>query len=478
MQPSWLSSICYAALSLFTFTIVGSAESKELSDILAIEEAIEQEAALLLDKLREHPEVKSVGVLKFGLKHESQNKWPASVGTLNQRLAEMTEVALVWANPAAENAVKRQIVVIPNATEVANNIPGATHLKTAPNDQPDTATRENLFSRTYPVAWEINGAKEVIPDAFIFGTGVIHEGLNMITLELRAFRRGAEGDITREPSPGEDKAQFMALLGEEQVAQMGENYVRLGQTDAVFAKAVNTRKDPAKHHPLMDASLPVTIDIRYNEKVQPFKFIPMADSNEPGAKIAEPDGNVKKIDFIIRKRDPGDKNRYGVLLRVNGESTLYRQRTSDAKSSLWVLESDAKAIRIPGFQMDKETYHPIIIKAGQEALALESFYGNNIGLISLTVFEEAKGDQQFAKDLQADQKLETIRQSTLPKKVYPNRSALGGDLTNSLYAQVNRGVMVPDESKKENASIKVVEFKRPQYPLFSATIRYYTPVRN
>jgi hypothetical protein len=437
------------------------------------EQKLLTEAGLLLDKLRSFPEVKSVGVLKFVIKHAGDKEFPASVGTLNLRLAENTEMALVLANPAAENAVKRQIVVIRNATETAHTIPSATHITK------DPATRDKLFSKPYPVVWKVNGATEVIPDAFIYGVGEIHHDLKAISLELNAFRRGVPGTIVRDLLPQEVTRKItMPLDSERDLAEMGENFVRptannANNTDDAFSQAVRIREKPGTLHPLLDPKTPVLLEVLYDNEVQPFRYFSATETPQPGAKLAEPaEGQI--VTFVLRRRNTNDNARYGILLRINGENTLYRERLVDARCSLWVMESNVPAVKIEGYQGRDGTRQPFAVKSGKEALELESFYGNDVGLIGLTVFEESLKEPQFALVDERESQLRIIKELTLPKLPAENRSALGGSLTDALLSQQPRGIIVP-ANRKEAFVPKVASFQRDETPLFSAAVRYYKP---
>jgi len=461
----------YATLLIVSCVFCHPVKAQKVPGGSEIEAALKIEADKLLNKLRSYPDVKAVGVLKFALKHKGQHKWPASVGTLNQTLADKTEIALVWANPAKENEIKRQVVVVKNATEIASCIEGASHLNDPKTS--DISKREKLFSKKYPVVWKVDGNAEVVPDAFIFGMGEIHKDLKTITLELIAFRRFAANEDIKVSH------QFTTTLHPEDIREMGEGYVRQNEIpgnkqDDVFSHAVTIREKTESYHPLKDEKLPLKLQVFYDGVPQEIKYLSEAQSTSPGAKIAEPTTGQRVI-LKVSKRNPNDKNRYGVLLRINGENTLYRQRLRESKSTPWVFESDAKEITISGFQNENGTRQPFIVKAGKEMLDAEAFYGNNIGLISLTVFQERNKNNHAAVNLKADEILDSIRNNSLPKKPSENISALRSSLATSVYNQT-RGVIVPDEKNTEASKLDFVDFKWDTNPIFSASIRYYHPV--
>ena len=95
---------------------------------------------------------RNVGVIKFRIK---SGDGPATdrLGTMNLRLAEKLELALILANKLSD-----PIGIIRNANATAAKIPDASHLT--------PEGRAKLFSKDYPLAW---GKTRVVPDAFLTG---------------------------------------------------------------------------------------------------------------------------------------------------------------------------------------------------------------------------------------------------------------------------------------------------------------------
>ena len=96
-------------------------------------------------------------------------------------------------------------------------------------------------------------------------------------------------------------------------------------------------------HPLSAAGgSPIEFEIWYGNDLQKFEF------RDGAAFVKEPQEGHDVILAVRRKGS--DKTRYGVLVRVNGENTLYREKTPDAKASLWVMEP-AEGILDPRFSI-------------------------------------------------------------------------------------------------------------------------------
>ena len=78
----------------------------------------------------------------------------------------------------------------------------------------------------------------------------------------------------------------------------------------------------------------LVLDIRYNGKSVP---VVVKDGR---ARVAEPiEGD--KVSFVLRRND-ASKERYGVVLLVNGENTLYKQRLSPELCTKWIFDPGAE----------------------------------------------------------------------------------------------------------------------------------------
>lgn len=461
--------VAFAAMQL-----TSSVSAGEKVDELAMEKALLAHVRPLLDSLRER-KVKVVGVLKFVVKREGYDL-SSSEGTLNMRLAEKTEQALVVATPPSADAIERQIGVVKNATATASKIPDATHLH-----KDDQAKREKLFDQTYKLAWSIDGKDEAVPDAFVYGVAFIHSDSIHIDIELVAFVKGQKELI--------EQASFRTVLGLEDQTSLGEGHLvgrsttnrKTGEASDTYEESaresiLSSKKTPGQHV-LQREDAPVGVELEFAGVKQPLQFLPNAKTGEIECKVREPKAGQSFVVKLFRKK-PADTARYGIVLKVNGENTLYRQRLPDGRCSFWVLEPNAQSLIVPGYQKTKGTdgvTEPFLVVEGAAALNAVEFYGQEAGLISLTVYGEKTRDQLAENLAREDEPYRLIQDTVLPEETAKNVSQLKGRLSNSILGEIQtRGMVVPSEKVQRNVT-KEVDFKREDRPFFSASIRYYRP---
>ena len=171
-------------------------------------------------------------------------------------------------------------------------------------------------------------------------------------------------------------------------------------------------------------------------------------------------------------RNGTDKTRYGVLVRVNGENTLYRDRTPDSRAAMWILEPGASRFAIEGFQIDKGTRQDFRVLSDRESQNRLIDYGRDVGFISIAVYQELRTSKPVLSEDQTD--LAVQSQAQLPEKTAPSR----GQLAQSLFKQLmdqngTRGLIA--EGQSTAAAINNVNFERDPVPVMATSIRYYAP---
>lgn len=411
--------------------------------------------------------IKSVGVLKFAVR-VGDGQFPGNVGLLNTRLAERLELALVIANPAHQSQLDKQVGVIRNASATAASIAGATHAS--------EAGRKLLFSKAYPLAWELGGKTSVVPDALIVGVAQVHPNLRNMDIELLQIRRS---DLQLRPLAnltvktelddlleGGESFTTRGLFDDGQVTDSEKSVELVAQQAVAIRNKSKSDGSPTEaKHPLAPGSgAPVKLEIFYNGVSQPLEF------REGSAFVKEPlEG--QKISFAVTRQE-ASKTRYGVLLQVNGENTLYRERKSNLKSSLWILEPAAKLFGVYGFQMSSGARQDFRVLSKRESELRAIDYGRDVGLIALVVFEEAKGTPSALTDDALD--LAVQSHASLPDATAPSRGQLGKSLFDQLLAQDStRGLIAEGEQTK--SAVNSVTFERNPVPVMAASIHYYKP---
>ncbi len=430
-----------------------------------LEDGLQQAAKQALQKLRER-QLHSVGVLKFSIRTGS-GPFPTSLGTLNHRLAEKLELALVLANPAQESKAAQQVGVIRNASDTAATIPGAQHV--TPEGQ------SLLFSKEYPLAWAINRKSAVIPDAFIIGVAQVRDDLRAIDIELSLLENGKAG---LEPFHSQTSP-----LDLEDLIDSGESFTTRGLFDGgqvndgskvveLVAKRSQTIRDetfgksqpqPAKAHPLAGSNeAPLSLEVWYGNRKQNIEF-------RDGAAFVHEPSQGEKVMFIVR-RTVNETTRYGIVLRVNGENTLYRERLPDSRASIWIMEPTMKEFSVQGFQLDNGTRQDFRVLSDSESRKRAIDYGRDVGMISFTVFQTGNAPVPSFSDDELDLAIQS--KAKLPTQTASSRGQLGRSLTDQLLAQdITRGLIV--EGEKTNAAVKTTTFQRDPIPVMATSIRYY-----
>jgi hypothetical protein len=433
------------------------------SSVLAQGRAPDLEVALV----RKAPEVikhfqakgyGNVGVLKFLIVKDGQ-RFDDNVGTLNKTLADRLEVALVLAND-----VRRPVGIIRDASAVANRIPGASHLS--------GDGRRRLFDARYPLAW---GSEQVSPNAFVTGTAQVSPDLKLLTVSLMVFDKTGN----KLEALGED---FVAANQADKLTEMGESFMVRGLFDGGAVEqtgaggAATTVANQAKHHdqvleaaakvkhqaaesPLHEPAAPIKLTVLYDDAPVPFEL--------KGGKAFIPEPREgQKVKLGIGRNDT--RERLGVVIKINGENTIERERLPDAHSRVWVIEPGKGPYEIRGFQKGGDTAEEFRVLSVAESKQREVNYGTDVGTITMTVFREFKGKEK--PQLFSD---EAVDATVVAKAKFPDEKKDSyAALKSSLLAEANtRGLIA--EGHQIESKVDFIPFKPDPVPIMSATIFYY-----
>jgi hypothetical protein len=389
---------------------------------------------------------KNVGVLKFLVARNGKG-FSDNVGAMNLQVARRLEMALIF-----KNDPRNPVGIIADASAVARTINGAGHLS--------KEGRVKLFTGQYPVAW---GKDKVQPDAFVTGTAEISEDLRTLTVSLQCFDRTTNKLVAL----GE---KFRVANATSDLAESGESFLLRGafddgQTEASHAKnrdkayqeAVKVQQQQSKH-PGQDAGPPVALEVRYDHTKVPFEY------KDGKAFIPEPrEGQTVELGL---KHD-GSKNRYAIVLKVNGENTLEKERVPDLACHKWVLDPGYGPWAIRGYQVG-DTLEKFRVASVAESKMREIYYGHDVGTITMTVFRERKDKEKL--DLNGE--YEDVLKK-LPR--LPDQPKNHGALVQQLL-EANRGwgpgrsLIV--EGQKEVSKVETVTFVPNPDPIMCLTIVY------
>ena len=399
-------------------------------------------------------ELKSVGVLKFGL-FDSEGNATTKTATINSLLADRMEVALVLANDARD-----PVTLIDDASAVAAEIQNATHMS--------KEGRKLLLDAQYDAMW---GDEKLKADALVTAIGEISADLQTISISLLVFDKNSEKLKPLKIGGGDKVIAINANL----LAETGESFSTRGAFDGGHLggtiKALKVQppddlptesaaeiREGKSAHPLADPQSPVTLKVIYDGVPMVYEFV------NGRARIAEP-SEGQKVELVLTKDDTD--RRYAVVVKVNGRNTLYQQQAPDAQCAKWVLSQPGDQKMIKGFQIrGEDSLEQFKVLSQSESKNREMDYGKDVGTISVTVFPEGA-----AKKLVLDQNVrdsELVEASLLPKKA----SSTFGALKAKLLAGANRGLIA--EGNVTAGAVKTVRFKCSSTPIMSAVAEYYS----
>jgi hypothetical protein len=418
----------------------------------SLERGLLRQAPKLIEHFKEKG-YKSVGVLKFLVAREGEKNFSDNIGTLNLLAARRLELALILANDP-----RAPVGIVENASEVARKIAGASHLS------PDG--RQKLLGGNYSLAW---GKDSTQPDAFVTGSAQISKDLRTLTISLLCFDRAT----TKLRQLGDD---FQVANAADRLSEMGESFVLRSadlrdafgegnielippakREEKVYQQTVKVREQEAKH-PAQQADAPASLDVYYDGSKVPMEF--------KGGKAYIPEPNEGQTVTFGLRRD-GGKERYGVVLKVNGENTMDRQRLPELSCRKWILDPGYGPWSIGGFQIGEKIREKFRVASVAESKQREVYYGPDVGTITITVFRELKGK---AKPMPVG---EYEQQQTVLKKLpeLPARAKNYQALKAQLLDDANRGLIV--EGEREPSKIEVVSFTPDPTPIMCLTVVYY-----
>lgn len=462
------------AALLAAFLVAPAVQAKSLARQLV-------EVAPEVVRYMEKKGYRNVGVLKFRIQ-KGDSELSDRIGTLNSTLADRVENALMLALDAE---VANPMGIIDDASAVAATLGNPSYLT--------QAGRKKLFNhKDYPLRW---GNKKVQPDAFVTGVVILPKDRAIMEVALCVFDRDEkfhffasfEADLTTNLLT-ESGRDFLILRGandgEFRAKQRLTNQLALEDSQKQQKKEINT---PV----LKTKGAPVELIVYYNNQPIPLELGP-----DNTAKIPEPQEG-QKVHFELVRRDTSN-TRYGVVLKVNGENTLFKQKLPALQCRKWILDTEQQRTEVHGFQRDEQKRDDFRIASAAESKAMEVNYGRDVGQISLVVFREERIGGPPPDDLPPDEapvpnnSTQTVLKSSQAKTLLAASFGKAGsnpeeERPNSLLSAQRRirddsNNIAPPEQKGlilsggvSDGRIRTVNFKPDPVPVMSATIIYYKP---
>jgi hypothetical protein len=392
----------------------------------------------------------NVGVLKF-LVQTGTEAPTDNAGPLNLSVARRLEVALILANPDEKLGILRNS----SAAVAESRNRRATHL-TADG-------RRELFQVPYVLAWGTND-EPVKADAFVTGIAQLSADLATTTVHIQAF-----GKDQAEPV---ELCRFSVPTDARTLAEVGRSF-RLRQLfperkDEPAKSAAQVEQGNDKHP--LDAS-DIVWEIYYDRE-----RVPITVKNGKASVKGPKEGQAVWFALENRSAKP-----YGVVVRVNGESTLYRERLPSSLCRKWVLDPGER-VAIRGFQTDEQTAAQFEVLSPEKSEKEEVNYGEHAGTFALEVFASRPEaatvalEEPKVKAVQSGEIPTTkpIKLATLQQKlVEPYRGAakVSGGLR-QLFGNNEAGLVV--SGKAIESKTKRVPFESGPVPVLAVTVRYYT----
>lgn len=409
--------------------------------------------------------IKTVGVLKFRIQKPGE-KLSDSVGPINSLLADRLEVGLILANPFDP---ERQLNIIRDASKQVSKIGGANHL--------NAAGRAAMFAPSYKLAW---GEQSVQADAFLTGLVQVDEN-QRAKIGILCFKRG--GKLERVCDV------FEADLDAPTLGEMGESFALRGifddgktqpagapsdlpdglsEQDTLVRTEVQKVNRQQSTFPLLDPSSPVQLQVTYDGRA--------VEIEVRGGKafIPEPrEGQEVKMTLI---RNANVKGRIAIVLKVNGENTLYRQTIRDLDCSKWILSPEQTKVVVAGYQMaDQKTIETFRVMSQSESAEKAIDYGRSVGQIQVTVFGETTQQRNSTPEKvdDADEDLIAMMRGIQPGNAPGNLNALKNQIRRGKSRVRKKGLI--GQGKQKTNQVRTVDFKPNPTPIMAATVTYFTP---
>ena len=208
---------------------------------------------------------------------------------------------------------------------------------------------------------------------------------------------------------------------------------------------------------------PVELQVLYNNRP-----VPIVDGRVP-----EPTATTDVRFRVTNKLDQP----VGFVLKVNGESTAYRERSEAFMCKKWLLKANASMV-IVGFQESLTKANPFRVLPPRQSRENEVNYGSHSGTFQLAVFVGAMSEKEPAPPKATD--VEQSNVAAISRGV-PKSGIRAGTLR-SLQADLrgregqnegSRGLIVPSEVSVDRKVQPWYFVSDADIPVAVMTIRYY-----
>jgi hypothetical protein len=416
------------------------------ADHQSLAEALQWHAPLIAEKLV-RGNCRTVGVLKFQVRRgNGQPKLDAG----NSMFAQQVENALALLNP---NGANLQLNLIHDASAVAATIPGADHLS--------VDGRKRLFSESYPMAW---GDKMVDAEAFL--TGIIHVADDQKSVRVNLQLIHKQKDEIKLQSfhhfDAKTDGETLFQLNPQPMLRSAASSRRDSRVQAVEI-AHRASSDVQARQP--QAPRPgVTLRFLYDGRL-------MTPTFENGDAFLPEPREGQLVQLVLERQGACAKPLCAVV-KVNGENVLFRERHRDSECTFYRLDKAVQPITINGYQIDNNRAERFRVGALSESQTLQMYYGLDVGIITLAVFEPLDGDLSTAATLEQGPDLAAIASARFPARPPINAEALQAEMRAQVEKPASRGVITRGGAVGQAIDLLPDQMKLNPDPIMTAVIKY------
>lgn len=427
-----------------------------------IDAKLNDSARAILEGIRKH-KVKTIGVLRFradrGKKTES-----FAVGPINDGLAARVEHLLIIHNDSTDLGV----LLDPNTQAATKKIGNWFDLLTE---------RKSLFDLDYRLAWAETLTK---PDAFLTGIVRCSDDLKKTTVVLELFKAS-------EPQTFHSVAEFTVdtdrlILSElgysfdvekkepvEKCVPLAVELDRLAVNDVRERERALVAPEPVKPQDSITVG-GVVVTMKISGGVVPVR--PLAGSTS--WQVTSPEVG-KPVVFTLKNTTD---SRRGVVLKLNGVSTIFEQVEDHAQCRKWVIKSGVE-ITIKGYYLESKQFAPFKILVGDEAKAAADQFKDKAGRIEIAVFAEQHEDDHSELAMSLPRRISPARSDLIRKDLPTLQEALlkSANLKRTTVTEavngvgVKREIIVANKDKLEPGMVKEVDFRASTEPSAAAMIQ-------
>jgi hypothetical protein len=477
MNPhrTWATALCRLALPALVLGLVAWAAPAARAD--AIDLGLIKKAPEIIKYLKDH-DYKNVGVLRFQLQ-KGKGKPSYSAGPINGNMATRLENALLM-----EIDPKAPIGIIRDASAVASDKAKSKHW-----NEDSAKDRASLFEHTYPLAW---GDDKVKADAFLLGRVKLSEDMRTTTVHVACFDKKTETEHMVCSVEVKTDRTVLADAGQSYVLARGRVKKREAEIDNKSGKnkdgkslddllnddAANSAKDRDKDKNSGLSNDYVDFQIWYDDDQQQVS----GDPSDGGELRINPPRPGQRVYFSYRNKTQDD---IGLVVFVNGTSTLEKMQDTAENCRRWILPADGKTYWIKGYVDADDNLTPFkIVGAGDDLVKNE--LAEKLGQIEVFVFLKGteptnnemlvsrnlnlrKRSAYYAKKIGADKKPGSAAEA---RKLAFRSTGLKVPLKSRAVGDGEAGYIVPDPELTEKLTIEQRSFPNPTLVATPIVIRY------